>query len=297
MTSSASAVGSEEPGMNAPHTPLGDLIEESEDTHSDAMRQTRSELGDLVDHGRDLAEHRDPAADTVFQQTRHRLFDERFAAGGALAGIGMVPALVSWFTSSAASSPMEAQAAQTAASLENLAIAVYKQAAGLPFMAQIPNPAGATVTTFVKTTIKQHTDHAEAFNAAAKKLGGKAQTDVDQVVMDKVVKPALPTLTDPLKLVKFAAQLELVAAETYAVETAAVDDANLRKVFSSITGVESQHYAVLLAVAALLEGDLADQVKIPPDLAKLPAAAGSAGFPDAFLPLDQARPATEGAVK
>ena len=96
---------------------------------------------------------------------------------------------------------------------------------------------------------------------------------------------------------KFAADLELVAAATYAVETAAVDDANLRKVFSSIMGVENQHRAVLLAVAALLENDLADQVKIPPDLAKLPAAAGSVGFPDAFLPIDQARPTSEGAVK
>jgi rubrerythrin len=192
---------------------------------------------------------------------------------------------------------MEVQAAQTAAALENLAVAVYKQAAALPFMAKIPDPAGKTVTAFVTKTIEQHTDHAGAFNAAAKKLGGKAQTDVDQVVMDKVVKPALPTLTDPLKVVKFAADLELVAAETYAVETAAVDDANLRKVFSSIMGVENQHRAVLLAVAALLENDLADQVKIPPDLAKLPAAAGSVAFPPAFPPTAQARPASEGAVK
>ena len=204
---------------------------------------------------------------------------------------------ISWLTSSAGSASMEVQAAQTAAALENLAVAVYKQAASLPFMAKIPDPAGATMTAFVTKTIEQHTDHAGAFNAAAKKLGGKAQTEVDQVVMDKVVKPALPTLTDPLKVVKFAADLELVAAATYAVETAAVDDANLRKVFSSIMGVENQHRAVLLAVAAFLENDLADQVMIPPDIAKLPAAAGSVGFPDAFLPLDQARPASEGAVK
>ena len=62
-------------------------------------------------------------------------------------------------------------------------------------------------------------------------------------------------------------------------------------------GVENQHRAVLLAVAALLENDLADQVKIPPDLAKLPAAAAASAFPEAFLPTDQARPASEGAVK
>ena len=50
---------------------------------------------------------------------------------------------------------------------------------------QIPDPAGATMTAFVTKTIEQHTDHAGAFNAAAKKLGGKAQTEVDQVVMDE----------------------------------------------------------------------------------------------------------------
>lgn len=286
--------------MQPSDTPLGSLVEQSEDLHTDAMRTTRANLDDLVESGRDSATRRglDPEVDAAFRTKRRGLFDDRLVAGGsALAGIGFVPGLVSWFTSAAAAGPMEAQAAQTAASLENLAVAVYKKAAGLPFMAKIPNPAGATVTTFVTKTIKQHTDHAGAFNAAAKKLGGKAQTGVDQVVMDKVVTPALPTLTDPLKVVQFAAQLELVAAETYAVETAAVTDKNLRNVFASITGVESQHYAVLLAVAALLKNDLADQIKIPPDLDKLPAAAGSVGFHDAFLPLDQARPATEGAVK
>jgi rubrerythrin len=283
--------------MKPPEPAIGSLIEQSEDLHSDAMRDTRSHMNDLVEHGRDLQEHRDPDADAAFQGLRRNLFAKRLGAGGALAGVGLMPGLISWLTSAAGSASMEVQAAQTAAALENLAVAVYKQAAALPFMAKIPDPAGKTVTAFVTKTIEQHTDHAGAFNAAAKKLGGKAQTDVDQVVMDKVVKPALPTLTDPLKVVKFAADLELVAAETYAVETAAVDDANLRKVFSSIMGVENQHRAVLLAVAALLENDLADQVKIPPDLAKLPAAAGSVAFPQAFLPTDQARPASEGAVK
>ena len=285
--------------MKPPDPALGSLIEQSEDLHSDAMRDTRAQLTDLVDHGRDHQKHRDPDPefDATFQGVRRSLFAKRLGSGGALAGLGMVPAMVSWLTSSASSAPMEVQAAQTAASLENLAIAVYKQAAALPFMAKIPDPAGSTVTAFVTRTVQQHTDHAGAFNAAASKLGGKPQTGIDQVVMDKVVKPALPTLTDPLKVVKFAADLELVAAETYAAETAAVDDANLRKVFASIMGVENQHRAVLLAVAALLENDLADQVKIPPDIAKLPAAAGSVAFPQAFLPTDQARPASEGALK
>lgn len=285
--------------MKPPDPAIGSLIEQSEDLHTDAMRDTRDQLTELVDHGRDLKEHRkpDPERDAAFQATRRSLFGKSLAGAGAFAGMGLMPGLFTWLTSANSSASMEVQAAQTAAALENLAIAVYKQAAALPFMAKIPDPAGATVTAFVTKTIAQHTDHAGAFNAAAKKLGGKAQTGIDQVVMDKVVKPALPTLTDPLKVVMFAADLEFVAAQTYAAETAAVSDKNLRNVFSSIMGVENQHRAVLLAVAALLKADLADQVKIPPDLAKLPAAAGDVAFPQAFLPTDQARPAAEGALK
>jgi hypothetical protein len=49
-------------------------------------------------------------------------------------------------------------------------------------------------------------------------------------------------------------------------------------------GVEAQHVAILLAVQALLKaGDAAD-ITLPPPVAKLPAAAGSVGFPNAFYP-------------
>jgi rubrerythrin len=284
--------------MKQPEPIPAELLEASEDLHTDTMRATTANLDDLVEQGHDRgAGAIDLDEQAAFQERRRRSLHRNLAGAGAFAGLGVLPGLLSWLSSSKVSASMDVQAAQTAAALENLAIAVYGKAAALPFMAKVPDPAGATVTAFVKSTVKQHTDHAGAFNAAVKKLGGKEQTGIDQVVMDKVVTPALPTLTDPLKVVKFAADLELVAAETYAAETAAVSDANLRKVFSSIMGVENQHRAVLLAVGALLENDLAGQVKIPPDLAKLPAAAGSVGFPDAFLPLDQARPAAEGAVK
>jgi hypothetical protein len=36
---------------------------------------------------------------------------------------------------------------------------------------------------------------------------------------------------------------------------------------------------------------------LPPDATKLPAAAGSVGFPNAFYQTTDARPATEGAVQ
>ena len=62
-------------------------------------------------------------------------------------------------------------------------------------------------------------------------------------------------------------------------------------------GVEAQHAAVLMAVKALIDGGAPQLIALPPDAAKLPAAAGSVGFPDTFYKTDQARPAAEGAVK
>jgi len=54
---------------------------------------------------------------------------------------------------------------------------------------------------------------------------------------------------------------------------------------------------VLLAVQALVAGGAPQLIALPPDAAKLPAAAGSVGFPDSFYKTDMARPATEGALK
>ena len=60
-------------------------------------------------------------------------------------------------------------------------------------------------------------------------------------------------------------------------------------------GIEAQHVAILNAALALLKaGDGAD-VKLPPTVASLPAAAGSAGFPSAFYPTTKAAPAGQGA--
>ena len=79
-------------------------------------------------------------------------------------------------------------------------------------------------------------------------------------------------------------------------DVAALSDANAKKVTASIMGVEAQHASILLAVQALLAGNAPQLIALPPDAGSLPAAAGSVGFPDAFYPTQQARPATEGAL-
>jgi hypothetical protein len=218
---------------------------------------------------------------------------------GVAAGVGAGATLLTLLGAQAASAdtPADIAVGQTAASLEALAIAVYTKAAGLPFMATIPAPAGPTVVAFVKMTIQQHTDHMAAFNAAVGALGGKPQTQPDAVVLNAVVTPALPTLKTPLDVVKFAATLEGAAEATYVAATGTVTDKKLRNTFASIMGVEAQHKATLLAVGALLQGGAPQLIKIPTDPTALPAAAGSVGFPDSFATTQDARPLTEGAVK
>ena len=73
--------------------------------------------------------------------------------------------------------------------------------------------------------------------------------------------------------------------------------AKLRQMFAGVAGVEAQYKAILLAVQALVAGGAPQLIALPPNAAKLPKAAGSVGFPDAFYPTKSASPATEGAVK
>jgi rubrerythrin len=189
---------------------------------------------------------------------------------------------------------MDVQMLQTAASIENLAVATYDTALTLDFIGGAS--ANAVVKAFVQKTKEQHQQHAEAFNAAATRLGGKAQDQPDPVLLG-VVENAKPTLTGPAQVVDLAIALEDGAAQTYVANTGTYSNKNARSVSASIMGVEAQHVAILNAVKALLAGGAADLIALPPDAAKLPAAAGSVGFPNAFYQTTEARPANEGAVQ
>jgi len=187
----------------------------------------------------------------------------------------------------------DVQILQTAASIENLAVATYTVALTLPFIGG--DAANGVVKAFATTTMQQHQQHAQAFNAAISQLGGKQQTNPDPALL-QVVNNAKPGLTGPGPVVALALELEQGAAETYVANVAALSDANARKVTASIMGVEAQHAAILRAVQALVQANAVSAIALPPPVASLPAAAGSVGFPDAFFPTNQARPAMEGAL-
>lgn len=253
---------------------LEELTEQSQDLNSDAVKITRSALTDF-------------AADA---EPRPAGWWRR---GGAVAGLAGAFALLGGTRAFAATATADdIMALQTAASLENLAISVYQTAATLPFI----KDGNKTVAAFIAKTTEQHQAHAKAFNAAATQAGGKAQNSPDPKYK-AVVDQTLPTIKTPADVVKLAITLEDVAAQTYTKNVGQVSNGDLRKLFASVAPVEAQHRATLLAVQALLAGNAADLITIPVDPAKLPAAAGSVGFPDAFYPTKDASPISEGAVK
>lgn len=276
---------------------MASLTEESQDIHHDAMAATSSALDELVETGHEVRAHGgiDPDESREAAAKRSSLLTGVAFGGGLLAAAGLAGALETVFASPAfAASATDVQILQTASSIEVLAVATYKTALTLPFIGGAS--ANPVVKAFATTTMQQHMQHLDAFNAAITGLGGKAQTNPDPA-LQKVVASAVPGLTSPGPVVALALELEQGAAETYVADVAALSDANAKKVTASIMGVEAQHASVLLAVQALLNANAPQLITLAPgNVANLPAAAGSVGFPDAFYPTDQARPATEGAI-
>ncbi|MGH3782238.1 MAG: ferritin-like domain-containing protein [Pseudonocardiaceae bacterium] len=260
-----------------------ELLEESDDLQSDAMRIARTGLNDYVEAareacvsaGRDASRWRPVAAAAG-------------VAGGAVA-LGLLNSPTAW-----AAVGDDVAALQTAAGLENLAVLTYQTALTLPFIGG--SSANPVVKAFATKTMGQHSEHAMAFNAAAQRLGGKPQTGSDPKYAE-VVKAAVPKLKGPADVIGLAITLEDVAGQTYVKNVGLVTTPELRQLFASVAGVESQHKAILLAAQALVKANAAQLITLPPDLTKLPAAAGSVGFPDTFYPTTMAAPVEEGAIR
>jgi len=275
---------------------LGELLEKSEDLHSDAMHESVEHLDEFVAVGleRRARGDIDPAEGQEFAKASLAGLRRGLIGVGATAGIGA--ALLAMTASvAAAASATDVQILQTNESIENLAIATYTTALTLPFIGGAS--ANGVIKAFVTTTRSQHMQHAAAFASAIAALHGKKQSNPDPVLL-QVVNKAKPTLTSAAKVVALALELEDGAAQTYVAATGVLRDANARKVTASIMGVEAQHVAILLAVQALLNGGGASLIALPPNpLTALPAAAGSVGFPHPFYQTANARPEAEGAIQ
>jgi rubrerythrin len=280
--------------MNIDERRLHELIEESRDQQSDAMKLHVATLPDLRDVAADRRRNGGsnlvtPTQIAELERSRADLRRRLGLVAGGVVGLGAVSALLSQPV--AADEALDIQMLQTNSSLEILAVATYEAALTLPFI----KDGNATVKAFAETTMKQHDEHRQAFQAQTEALGGKKQ-DKPNPKYAPVVEEAKPTLKTPADVVTLAATLEQVATETYLNELNMLEDKTAVTLVGSVMGVESQHLATLRAVGALLAG-APDLIKIPTDLAKLPAAAGSVAFPDAFQGVSMASPPEEGAVK
>ena len=281
---------------------LEELTERSQDLQSDALRDTRTVTGELADLRADRGDARpEPEQVKAYDLSRRGLLERLGLTGGGFAARGLLAsgigtALVSILGKpAAADQALDVQILNTASSLENLAVATYGAALGLPFI----KDGNKTIVAFAQTTMKQHAEHGSAFNAQAKALGGKEQTQPNPKFL-KVVEDAKPKLKSPLDVVQLAAALEEVASDTYLNNLTQFADPKAKGLMGSVMGVEVQHLATLKAVEALLMGGGESLIAVPTDLAKLPAAAGSVGFSDgAFLKTSSETIATPetGAVK
>ena len=279
------------------------LIEQSQDLHSDAMTQTGESLDELVEIGQE----RRARGDVDPEESRHMAeatqagIRKSLVAGGSLATAAFGAALIGLTASAAfADTPSDVQMLQTSASIENLAVKTYQTALTLPYIGG--SSANGVIKAFATTTMAQHAQHAQAFNAAATALGGKAQTNPDPKYVP-VVNGAVASITKDspsagaLAVVGLAITLENVAAETYVANCPKYSDVNAKKVTASIMGVEAQHVTTLLAVQALLKAGAPQLIALSPTVAaQLPAVAGSLGFPNSFYPTDMASAASEGAL-
>jgi len=286
--------------MTADPRALAELLEASQDQQADAMRPTRDALSELVEQSHEASVD-DPEVNVVFHHEHRRSLAQSIGAApmlGAAGGVALVGVLAS---AASAASSSDVQILQTAASIENLAVATYKTALTLPYIGGAS--ANPVVTKFAQVTMGQHAQHADAFNAAAKQLGGKAQTKPDPAfvpVVNKAVK-GLSGVSDAqgaLGVVGLAMELENIAAETYVKDTVLAKSTTNKALFASVMGIEAQHVAVLLAVQALLKAGAPQDISLAPGTAAtLPAAAGSVGFPNAFYKTNMAAPANQGALK
>ena len=271
------------------------LIEESQDLHSDAMAVANATLPDLSDLAADRRRagySRDVSAIESFEQSRQTMIRRLAMSVGGVLGIGAITTAFAR-TASAADGDIDVMQLQTAVSLELLAVATYGAALTLPFIKD-GNPV---IVKFAETTMSQHDEHRQAFSAQTKALGGTDQTETNPKYTP-VVEAAKPTLLAPIDVVKLAATLEQVATETYLADLNRYTDVTSRFLMASVMGVECQHLATLRAVGALLDGGAPELIAIPlADISKLPAAAGSVAFPDAFEGVTMASPPEEGAVK
>jgi hypothetical protein len=183
------------------------------------------------------------------------------------------------------------QVLQTAAALENLAVESYTSAESLS-----PVAAGsAQLRALIARNKAHHAAHAQAFNQAVVKAGGAQQHAADARYAESVGR-LLAGMEDPTSLTGLLNELEGIIAQTCTRYASVAADGALRSLFVNVASVEAQHSAELLIVRALLDGG--QQLPGAGAAARsIPAAAGTAGIPQAAYSIADASAINEGVVR
>jgi hypothetical protein len=191
-----------------------------------------------------------------------------------------------------AASSLDVQVLQTAASLENLAVAAYQAAARL----ELGKHGYPALGSFVARSQQQHAAHAAAFNAAVTRAGGAAQHAADPRYAATVHADMLH-LTEAEPVVSLLEALEDVNAQSYTRYASLATSGALRRLFVSVAVAEAGHRSFLLAAQSLLSVGPFDLLRFPTDPGELPAAIAGKCVPLAFYPTSDASAIDEGAVR
>ena len=172
---------------------LRDLLEQSQDLHSDAMTTTRTSLDELVELGHE--ERREPRRERSRRRCAVTRWSARFPTTGILAAAGLGTAMVALLAQPRVRRQGDgrADAADGRLDREPGRRDLRHRADARLHRWRVRDPRRQGVR---EKTRDQHKEHGDAFNAASTRLGGTKQDQPDPVLLG-VVNNAKPTLTGP----------------------------------------------------------------------------------------------------
>lgn len=139
--------------------------------------------------------------------------------------------------------PGDLKVVALAAALENLAVTAYGGALKKAAAGELGTVPPST-TTFIQTVVKQHADHAQAWNAVLSGAGKPTIDDAPLSITQEQLALHANAKSVP-EVARLALNLENVAAQTYTFATANVSDPTGIMTAASIQPVEAMHAAIL----------------------------------------------------
>lgn len=175
----------------------------------------------------------DTAAIAAYEATRRDAVRRGLAAGGAVIGAALVPALLSVRNAFAGAPQGDAAIVASAIQLENTAVAAYAAAVN----------SGVLTPQFRRTAAlfgRQEAEHVAALTAALKSLGGTPPAGTDA----KLLAP-LKSARSQRQVAQFAIELETTAVAAYYDASKKLRQARLLQTAAQIMSNEGQHLVVL----------------------------------------------------